>query len=109
MGESTNVISRSTYLTESIERTNFDILNIIEPQLKKGNEATFVTRNRREVIYRLIWSLDISSLIYKWKVYDHRAIRFKLAFERRKQTLFGNPMRTKNKEDPLRLLLNADN
>jgi hypothetical protein len=73
-----------------ITKKNFEILN-------RGDEPTFVTRVRQEVIDITLTSTDIKREIYNWRVTtevslsDHRIIRFKIISDPRKPYEYRNP------------------
>ena len=58
-----NINERGTTLLEYITSTQMDVLN-------QGNEPTFVTANRREVIDLTLATMNIKDKIHGWRVED---------------------------------------
>lgn len=78
---------------EFLASTDLEILN-------RGNEPTFCTAVRREVLDLTVCSRCISRDVVGWRVSrepslsDHRQITFKLAWARGEVTTFRDPRRT---------------
>jgi ribonuclease HI len=90
---SSNINSRGRSLLEYIISTDLDIAN-------KGNDPTFVNRNREEVIDITLVSGRISHIIKDWKVNkqaslsDHRRIEFSLNMDAPTGAEHRNPRKT---------------
>ena len=88
---SSNINSRGEALLEYIASTNLDILN-------RGDEPTFVTSNRREVIDLTLASQNLG--ISRWRVSredsasDHRYITFEMALDAVEEVVYRNPKLT---------------
>ncbi|XP_025996073.1 uncharacterized protein LOC113005144 [Solenopsis invicta] len=89
----TNTNDRGRRLLEFLASTDLEILNT-------GNEFTFCTAVRREVLDLTVCSRCTSRDVVGWRVSrepslsDHRQITFKLAWARGEVTTFRNPRRT---------------
>ncbi|XP_072161372.1 retrovirus-related Pol polyprotein from type-1 retrotransposable element R1 [Bemisia tabaci] len=91
---STDTNGRGNQLLEFISSFNLNVLNL-------GNEPTFVTRNRSEVIDITIASSNAEDWVKDWRVAkelvslsDHRYITFKLNVEAKSTYFYRNPRRT---------------
>jgi ribonuclease HI len=90
---STDTNSRGAALLEYIVGSDLELLN-------RGNEPTFVTQNRAEVIDISLSSASIWQEIVDWRVStevslsDHRIIRFRLLADPRVPKEYRNPLST---------------
>ena len=90
---STDINQRGESLLDYLSSTDLYLLN-------RGNEPTFVTANRREVIDITLSSKDLPTQVRGWQVSkelsasDHRWIRFKLIADEVKPKLYRDPRKT---------------
>lgn len=90
---STDINDRGAVLLEYINGTQMDIVN-------QGNEPTFITSNRREVLDLTLASMNIRGYIHGWKVEqepsmsDHRTITFGIQCKKPKVEYKRNPKET---------------
>lgn len=90
---SSDTNARGEELVEFLAKTDLDILN-------RGNEPTFVTRNRSEVLDVSFASSEFLDRIQNWQVSreetlsDHKEINFSISLSRKDAVLFRNPRNT---------------
>jgi ribonuclease HI len=90
---SSDINLRGTHLMEFISENNLEIAN-------KGNEPTFITSNRKEVIDITLVSLQLVNRISNWRVSDkmslsdHQYLEFNLSSLKIEETEFRNPKKT---------------
>jgi hypothetical protein len=91
---STGTNPRGDSLMEFLVSLNLNILN-------RGNEPTFIVRNRKEVIDLTLGTIKIGDLVSNWQVSyepslsDHRYICFQISNITTNYVAFRNPKRTK--------------
>ena len=90
---SSDINKRGTDLVEYLATTDLEILN-------RGNEPTFVTSSRKEVLDVSFATRNFVDRICGWHVSpeeslsDHREIRFSISFSCGQEALFRNPRNT---------------
>lgn len=90
---SSNINSYGEELVEYLASTNLEILN-------RGNEPTFVTMAREEVLDVTFATRSFLDRIAHWRVSreetlsDHKEINFIIFTEKEKVKIFKNPRRT---------------
>lgn len=90
---STDINNRGEYLYEYISANNIDLCN-------KGNQPTFITKTRREVLDLTLCSPFISPRVRKWQVSDeeslsdHRQIEFEYDAGEIITVSYRNPRKT---------------